>query len=113
MSRTKPNDAFTDYETPWVEEVPGEPFRYRVESLTEPLIWHMVDLTDRGGHGACSCKHFQTGANPNFRRHQQWIPYAPKRQGVSECKHIRAALDHYHVHITQPMLARFKNGISK
>jgi hypothetical protein len=111
MSRTKTNDAWTAYETPWVEEVPGEPFRYRVESLAEPLIWHMVDLTDRGGHGACSCKHFQTVANPNFRRHQTWIPYAPKREGVSECKHIRAALDHMHAHITIPMLKQFKPGI--
>jgi hypothetical protein len=110
--RTKPNDQWTEYEAAWVEEVEGEPFRYRVESHSEPLFFHTVDLTQRGGHGACTCKHFQVVANPNFRRHGKHIPYAPKREGVSECRHIRAALDHFHLHVTIPMLASFKNGIS-
>lgn len=112
MPRAKVNDAFTEYDPPWVEEDPGVPFRYRVESKTEPGVWHLVDLTDRGGHGACSCKHFQTVANPNFKRHGQWIPYAPKREGVSECKHIAAAFHHYHLYVTVPMMASFRSGIT-
>lgn len=110
MSRTRPNDVFTDYDTPWVEEVPGEPFRYRVESSSTDR-WHLVDLTERDGNGRCDCEFFQFTAAPNFRRHGLWIPYAPGRNGVSECKHIAAAAAHYHLNVTQPMLARFKAGI--
>lgn len=113
MARVKVNDDWTEYETPWVEEVPGEAFRFRVESISEPGLWHLVDLTERGGHGMCDCKFFQAVANPNFRRHGRWIPYAPQRHGVSECKHLAAARDHYHLYVTIPMLARFKAGISK
>jgi hypothetical protein len=113
MPRDRVNDIFTEYSPPWVEEVPGEPFRYRVESQSEPLKWHLVDLTERGGHGMCDCKHFQTVAGPNFRRHGKWIPYAPKRNGVSECKHLRAAWDHYHLYVAIPMMKSFKAGIPK
>jgi hypothetical protein len=111
MSRRKVNDAWTEYETPWVEEVPGEPFRYRVQSMTNPELWHMVDLADRGGHGACDCEFFLFEAAPNFRRHRQWIPYAPKRVGCSECKHIRAAWDYWHLNVAVPMMSRFRHGI--
>jgi len=111
MRRTKANDQWTEWECPWVEEIPGEPFRYWVSSVSEPTKNHLVDLTERGGHGMCGCLFFQTIANPNFRRHGRYIPYAPKRQGVSECKHIAAALAHHHQYVTIPMLARFKAGI--
>lgn len=109
-TREKPGDIFSEWDVPWIEEVPGEPFRYRVESKTDPSKWHLVDLTERGGHGMCDCEHFTFTANPNFRRHLKFIPYAPGRHGVSECRHIRAAFEHYHQHVTQPMLSRFKNG---
>ena len=108
--RTKVNDRWTTYDPPWVEEDHGAPLRYRVESRSG-AHWHLVDLTARGGHGRCSCVFFQMVADPNFRRHGNWIPYAPGREGVSECKHIRAAFDHHHLYVTVPMLARFKNGI--
>lgn len=106
----KTNDAWTDYETPAVSET-DVPFVYRVESRSEPGMHHTVDLTQRGGHGACTCQFFQIRANSNFRRHGKHIPYAPKRHGVSECAHIRAALDHYHQHVTIPLLASFRHGI--
>jgi len=109
MERT--NDSWTEYQTPWVSEVPGTPFTYRVESRSEPGMHHTVDLTQRGGHGACTCRFFQVRAASNFRRHRQHIPYAPKREGVSECAHIRACLDYFHVTVTIPMLASLKNGI--
>jgi len=64
------------------------------------------------GTEACTCTFFRIRANSNFRRHRQHIPYAPKRTGVSECCHIRAAWDYYHVHVTIPMMASFKNGIT-
>ncbi len=113
MPREKTNDAWTEYQSPWVEET-DVPFVYRVESRSDPEFgFHTVDLTQRGGHGCCTCRHFQIVANPSYRRHGKHIPYAPKRQGVSECAHIRAALDHYHQHCTIPMLATFRNGIPK
>ena len=106
----KTNDARTGYEPPAVEET-DVPIVNRVSSRTEPGMHHTVDLTQRGGHGCCTCTFFRIRANPDFRRHGQWIPYAPKRVGTSECAHIRAAADHYHLHVTIPMLARFRNGI--
>jgi hypothetical protein len=110
MPREKTNDSWTEYQTPWVEET-DTPFVYRVESRSE-FLTHTVDLTQRGGHGACTCQFFTIRANSNFRRHGKFIPYAPKRQGVSECAHIAAARAHYHVNVTIPMLAKFRNGIS-
>ena len=111
MPREKTNDQWTEYRVPWVEET-DTPFVYRVESRSDAEFgFHTVDLTQRGGHGACTCVYFQIRANPNFRRHGKHIPYAPKREGCSECAHIRAALDHHHIHVTIPMLAKFKNGI--
>jgi hypothetical protein len=108
---SRPNDRWTEYVAPHVREVRGERFRYEVESISEPGMHHTVDLTQRGGHGACTCTHFLMVANANFRRHGLYIPYAQKREGVSECKHIRAALDHLHQHVIVPMLASFANGI--
>ena len=110
--RTKPNDHFTDYATPWVEPIPGEPFRYRVESASTNQP-HTVDLTERDGHGACSCEFWYFTANPNFKRIGKWIPYAPHRNGVTECRHLRAAFDRFHLDVTQPMLARFRAGIPR
>lgn len=109
MTGEKTNDAWTEYDPPAIEET-DVPFVYRVESRSDPSLPHTVDLTQRGGHGCCTCTFFRIRANPDFRRHGKWIPYAPKRHGVSECAHIRAAFDHYHLHCTIPMLARFKNG---
>jgi len=111
MSREKVNDRWTSYDPPWVEPDGSAPFRYRVESQSNPETWYLVDLTARGGHGQCSCVDFQTRANPNFRRHGNWIPYAPGRHGCSECKHIAAAFAHHHLYVTIPMLATFADGI--
>lgn len=112
MNRQRPNDQWTEGHAPWVEEAPGEPFRYRVESKSESDLFHTVDLTARNGHGACTCRHFQTVAEPNFKRHGMWIPYAPGRHGVSECKHIRTAFDYFHLNVTVPMLSKMRNGIT-
>lgn len=110
MPSFRPNDASNEWETPLVAEDGDIPFRYLVESRSGDIV-HTVDLTARDGHGECDCMDFQTRANPNFKRHGQFIPYAPKREGRSECVHIAAARDHYHLTISIPMLARFRNGI--
>ena len=109
--RSKPNDKWTAYDPPWIEEDGIVPFRYRVESKENPDLWYIVDLTARGGHGRCSCVNFQMVAEPNFKRHGNHIPYEPGRHGCSECKHIAAAFAHYHQYVTIPMLASLKNGI--
>lgn len=111
MKTSKPNDAWTDYVVPSVSET-SVPFTYSVESRSS-FESHTVDLTQRGGHGACTCTHFRIVANPNFRRHGRHIPYAKGRAGVSECAHIRAALEHYHLNVTIPLLAKFQAGIPR
>jgi len=111
MAKQRVNAPWTTYPSSWVEEIPGEPFRYYVQSESRPEIFHMVDLTENDGNGCCTCENFQMVAYPNWKRHGKWIPYAPGRQGCSECRHIRAALDHFHETVTRPMLAGFKAGI--
>lgn len=109
--RAKANDKWTEYNPPWVEPDGAVPFRYRVESQSNHDLWYVCDLTARGGHGRCSCVNFQMVAEPNFRRHGTWIPFAPGRQGCSECRHLRAAWDYFHLYTAVPMLAAMKNGI--
>jgi hypothetical protein len=111
MNPTKPNDKWTAYDPPNVIEDGQSMGRYRVESQSAATGWHLVDLTDRGGHGTCSCHDFQYTANPNFLRVGEWIPYAPNREGRSDCKHLEAAKAHFHLHVTVPMLASFADGI--
>lgn len=92
-----------------IKEAP-DPFCYIVESESNPNAPYYVDLTQRDGHGQCNCKHYQTKANPNYKRHGKFIPYKRGKQteGVSECKHIAVARNHYHINVTQPMLAKLK-----
>ena len=107
----KVNDRWSEYTVPTVQEDTGAPFRYWVQSDGDPDRCYLVDLTARHGRGRCSCVHFQMVCEPNRKRHGMYIPYAPGRQGVTECKHIRSALDHYHEHVTVPMLDSFADGI--
>lgn len=111
MSAKSKDLPWQEYESLWVEEVPGEPFRYRVQSASDPEQWYLVDLTQRGGQGSCQCVHFQMVAFPNWRRLQRRIPYAPHRQGVTDCRHIEAAKQHCWDTTFVRMLAAFENGI--
>lgn len=111
MPLAKVNDAWTTYDPPLVREDGTIPFRYIVESRSDDGE-HVVDLTARNGYGACSCKDFETRANPNFRRVGFFIPYAPKREGRSDCVHLEAAKAHYYQFVTVPMLARFRDGVA-
>ena len=102
-----------------VKEVPGEPYRYRVQSHAgEPD--YLVDLTarvteDGRAHGCCDCVWFSTNANPNLKRYGKRIPYAVVlgnvRISATECKHIAASRAYYDQHVTMPMLGTFTNGI--
>ena len=71
-----------------IKKVKGEPFRYWVASENSKS-WHLVDLTERGGQGACDCHDFQCRANPNWRRFGKHIPWG--RVGRTDCKHIHVA----------------------
>ena len=42
MSKRRVNEPWTVYFSPWVEEVPGEPFRYHVQSESRPEIFHLT-----------------------------------------------------------------------
>ncbi len=110
MSREKVNDVWTVYDPPWVEEIPDEPMRYWVDSGSTGRR-HLVDLSERDGLGMCGCEFYQYTAYPNWKRHGLHIPYEPKRIGVSECKHIRAALDHWDKYYGRVFRARFKDGV--
>ena len=112
MHFSKANDRWTTYDPPMVREDGDVPFRYIVESRSDDGE-HVVDLTSRGGLGACSCRDFEIRANPNFRRTGEFIPYAPKREGRSDCVHLEAVKAHFYQFVTVPLLARFRNGISK
>jgi len=94
----------------------GEFGRYLVESHSKPNNPYLVDLTERDGHGVCNCTYFQTTANQNYKRHGKFIPYRTDEngkvnKGVSECKHLAAVRNHYHMHVTMPMLASMKKGV--
>lgn len=108
--REKVNDQWTVYDPPWIEEVPGEPARYWVDS-GDSSRRYLVDLTERDGLGACTCEFYQFTAYPNYRRHGRHIPYEPKRIGVSDCKHLCAAKEHWYQYVTVPMLASIRDGI--
>lgn len=47
-----------------IKEIAGERLRYHVESWTSPQRPHLVDLSEYGGRGSCSCKDWQTRRGP-------------------------------------------------
>lgn len=48
-----------------VQEIEGEPMRYRVESWQDPRLFHVVDLAELGGNGECDCRDFCTTCTRN------------------------------------------------
>jgi hypothetical protein len=79
-----------------VQAIPGEQFRYRVESWEDPAHPHTVDLMEHDGNGECDCLDFVTRCSPNITKHGgKIIPYGrpgkpnPER---TQCRHIFAAL---------------------
>jgi len=115
-----------------IEELPGEFLVYQVYSETDPTMAYRVDLAARDGNGICSCMFFVTQANPNFNRRlgaivqagalegrkvtlrearkQAFVPWARKRKGCTECKHIKVARDHFWKHRIRDMISAWENG---
>lgn len=97
-----------------VQEVPGELYVYEVESHSG-LPPYRVSLTERihqgRAHGVCNCPYFQAVCDPNLREHGKRVPYkleaARVVEGVTECKHIRAARKHWEHHVATRLLATF------
>lgn len=115
-----------------IEEVAGEFLVYLVYSESDPSLVYRVDLAPRDGNGICSCMYFQTIANPNFNRRigeavrqgaqegkrivlkdareHAFVPYARKRKGCTECKHLKLARDHFWKHRIRDMISAWEDG---
>lgn len=79
-----------------VAEIPGEPFRYRVESWTTPETFHTVDIIANHGVGECSCEFWRFTCWPNMKANGfKAIPYETKNaQGEridTLCRHVTVA----------------------
>ncbi len=110
---SKPTDLWTPDDAPTVEEDGLAPFRYWVESDSDIERRYLCDITANDGLGRCSCVDFQMVCEPNQRRLGFRIPYAKGRTGRTDCRHLNASRAYFFEHVTRPMLAGFKNGISQ
>jgi hypothetical protein len=71
-----------------VKEVPHEPFRYHVQSATDPDQWYLVDLLENKGGGICSCRDHFARRQPALNRGE------PKLTPATTCRHVQAATRH-------------------
>lgn len=78
-----------------VQEIEGEPMRYRVESWEDPRLFHVVDLSEFGGNGECDCRDFRILCTDNFRTNGgKWVHYGFPGQpdpSRTQCRHIYCA----------------------
>lgn len=78
-----------------VQEIEGEPMRYRVESWQDPRLFHVVDLSELGGNGECDCRDFCTTCTRNWKEgNGRWVHYGAPGQPDPErtqCRHIYCA----------------------
>jgi hypothetical protein len=78
-----------------VQEIEGEPMRFRVESWEDPRLYHVVDLSERGGAGECDCRDFTTTCTRNWKDNGgKWVHYGFPGQPDPErvmCRHIYCA----------------------
>jgi hypothetical protein len=92
-----------------VQEVPGEPMRFFVESWERPNLPHVVDLAAERGHGGCDCRDYCTTVTRNRKAMPgKWVFYGepgspnPLR---TQCRHIAIA-QRKHLMTTLPAIAR-------
>lgn len=68
----------------------GEELRFRVYSADGDGSWYLVDLSENGGRGECSCTDFTARCQPRIKRGERHQDYpSPNR---TNCKHITATL---------------------
>jgi hypothetical protein len=81
-----------------VKSIPGEPMRFYVESWTNPSEPHLVDLSEHGGRGECSCTDWEILCQCNFKRHGKWIEYwgvnGKPNPDRTMCKHVHVTRVH-------------------
>lgn len=71
-----------------VEPLSGEHgLRYFVESRSDPMHPHVVDLSCNDGYGECSCKNWQCNVWPAIRDRTH-----EKHRKETTCAHVRVAL---------------------
>lgn len=73
-----------------ITEIPGEPWRFRVESWSDPANPHVVDLLQHRGAGECSCW--------NWKRQRWPLIRDAEAQGLKWetnphvfCRHVKVA----------------------
>ena len=86
--------AVKDRDDLWVDEIPGEAMRFRVESRGSPEFPHTVDLLAHGGLGECSCRDWEIVCFPNYRQGGRRIGAGPRKSRDPQrtrCCHVEAA----------------------
>jgi hypothetical protein len=64
------------------------PLRFHVASDSQPEIKHLVDLSENGTLGKCSCQHFEFRLQPLIDAGE--ITLHPQ----DRCKHLKAVREH-------------------
>lgn len=81
-----------------VRPIPGEPYRYYVESWQRPHLPHVVDLLEHHGNGACDCRDFLVRCTHNLKVHAHPVPYGvpgSPNSNRTQCRHIYAARESF------------------
>lgn len=115
-----------------VQPIDGELFRYKVVSEGEDEHY-LVDMTENDGHGLCNCADYDFRVQSNLNRRVSQllrdakeegspisekkasilahIPWAEKREGRTECKHIAVVRQHVWKYRMIPFLRALKAGV--
>jgi hypothetical protein len=70
-----------------VQEIPGEPWCFHVESWSRPQQPHRVELLAQDGFGECSCTSWGTRKWPAIRDKTVKV----RGTKATECRHVEAA----------------------
>lgn len=102
----------TPQKTVKVRAVPGEAMRYQVESWQRPDLFHVVDLLENDGNGACCCRDFLTRCEPSFRANggkivEYGYPGTPD-PARTRCRHIHVCVKKFANDLLRHMAAEEK-----
>ena len=70
-----------------VEPIPGEPFRFHVQSRSRPGLKFLVDLEELDQNGICGCERFEFFMRPKLDKGE--------RGQHLRCWHIEQARDYF------------------
>lgn len=109
----------TEATTLVVRAIPGERYRYYVQSEGQPGLCHTVDLSQRQGMGSCTCDHYLFTVHKNQSRaiarnplpHSiDYRPHEKQKEGVTQCRHIWGAERQLMRKNVRPFLSGFTEG---